>query len=297
MKILTIDSSILNTIQQCARKTQYSFVYNLQPHERDPALEKGDLMHKMLEVYYGMKLDDGPDKESAVWLELINDAGIRPIGDPVKKGVDAGLYYASKMAISSDISNEVIEQFQAYCEYYEHDSWHPLHVEETGDKDLYINEEAGMRIVYTYKIDLVAEKGRIKAPFDHKTGSRRQEPSSLSNQFIGYCYAMNTNTIVVNKIGFQKSLKPADRFNRYILTVDDRRINEWIQNSVYWTINYYKLQEEDFFPMNLTSCDKYSGCVFRRVCESDLDSRQWKLDRDYVQVQPWDVMRTLDKVE
>lgn len=292
MKIINIDSSILNTIQQCARKTHYSYIENLQPQKKDEALEKGDLMHKMLEVYYSMRLDDGANERSALWEELITLAGIVPNGDPVHRGIEAGIYFASQMSIASDVSEEVVDQFKSYCEFYQYDEWHPVAVEEVGNKVLYESDD--VKIVYNFKIDLVAEKGRIVIPFDHKTGSRRQEPSSLSNQFIGYCYGLSTSNILVNKIGFQKSLKPAERFQRFVLPVDSTRIQEWINNSIYWTLQWNKFLEEDYFPMNLTSCDKYSGCIFKRVCESDPDTRAWKIERDFIKVADWDVSKSLE---
>lgn len=292
MRILNVDSQVLNMIQMCAKKTQYSFIYNLQPHEKEESLEKGDLMHKMLEVYYSMKLPEGPDLNSQLWQELQVAAAISPGEDVVNTGIDAGLYFASTMSIPSEVSQEVIDQFKAYCEYYAHDEWSPRAVEEVGSKVLFESDE--LKIVYSFKIDLVAEKGRIIAPFDHKTSARRQEPSSLSNQFIGYCYALETDHIIVNKIGFQKTLKPADRFQRYILTIDKTRIEEWIRNAIYWTLQYAQYQDDDFYPMNLTSCDKYSGCIFKRICESDPESRGWKIERDFTTVEKWDVAKTLE---
>ena len=291
-KVLVVDSSILNTIQQCARKTQYSFIYNLQPFEKDEALEKGDLMHKMLEVYYSMRLDNGADLNSSLWQELVNEANIHPEGDTIQQGIQAGLYFASKMSIASTISEEVIDQFKAYTEFYQHDGWHPIAVEEVGSKVIY--EDENLKIVYNFKIDLVAEKGNTIVPFDHKTGSRRHEPSSLSNQFIGYCYALGTNSIIVNKIGFQKSLKPAERFMRYPIPIDSSRIEEWVKNSIWWTLQYQNFVENNYFPMNLTSCDKYSGCIFQKVCESDPENRGFKLDREFTTVEHWDVAKTLE---
>lgn len=293
MKTLNIDSQMLNSIQNCARKTQYSFVYNLQPLEKEEALEKGDLMHKMLEVYYSLKLDEGANMDSPLWLELMNNADIRPAKtNAVEIGVDAGIYFASQMAIPAEISEEVIEQFKAYCEFYRHDDWHPISVEEVGSKIMYESED--LRIVYSFKVDLIAEKGNIIAPFDHKTSKQRKEPSSLSNQFIGYCYALGTNTIIVNKIGFQKTLKPAERFQRYVLSIDNARIEEWAENSIFWIIQYARYMEKDIFPMNLTSCDKYNGCIFRRICETDRENRGWKLERDFKTVEQWDVAKALE---
>lgn len=292
MKILNVDSSILNVIQNCARKAQYSFIYNLQPHEKDEALEKGDLMHKMLEAYYSMKLDNGPNIKSGLWQELINEAEIHPSEDIVETSIQAGIYFASKMSIPSSVSEEVIDQFKAYTEFYRYDEWHPLYVEHVGSKILFQSDD--LTIVYNFKIDLIAERGRDIVPFDHKTGSRRKDPSELSNQFIGYCYALGVNSLMVNKIGFQKSLKPAERFQRFPLIVSESQIREWREEAIYWTVEYDKLIQDNYFPRNLTSCDKYSGCIFQKICKTDRDSRQWKIDREFVTVEQWDVAKSLE---
>jgi hypothetical protein len=241
-----------------------------------------------------MKLDEGPDLTSPTWVELIEN-GVHPTNDPVQTSIDAGLYFASRMSISSEVAGEVIDQFKGYTEYFKHDEWHPLAVEEVGNVVLY--EDDNLKIVYNFKIDLYAEKGKIQAPFDHKTGSRRHEPSSLSNQFIGYCFAMKCDNIIVNKIGFQKTLKPAEKYQRYILTISKERIREWISNSIYWTRQFMQFKEAGFFPMNLTSCDKYAGCIFQKICESDPEARAWKLERDFHTVEMWDVARQIEKGE
>ena len=296
MKILNVDSQIINNIQSCARKAQLANVYNLQPFEREEALEKGDLMHKMLEVYYSLKLDYEPNRTKGTWKELVEEAKIYPLGDPVQRAIEAGTYFASKMEIEVPVIEEVMQQFEAYCEYYRHDQWHPLHVEKVGTEIIY--QEPDLIVAYNFKVDLVAEKGNITdVPWDHKTGKRRQEPSSLSNQFIGYCYCCKSDNIVINKIGFQKSLTPAERFNRYVLTIDKARLEEWRKNTIYWTIQYDQMQADNFYPMNLTSCDKYAGCIFRKVCETDPENRDWKIRKDFQEVPKWDVARSLEVSE
>ena len=298
-KILSIDSQILNTFQSCARKAEYSFVDNLHPPEKEEALERGDLMHKMLEVYYSVQVDNF-NHDTEVW-RAIREAGIF---DPEKTQVETfskkrdfaigvGRFFSTKMNLPSDEVDETIFQFREYCNYYEHDSWHPLAVEEVGSKILY--EDDNYKFIYNFKIDLVAEQGRVIAPFDHKTAKRRQEPSSLSNQFIGYCYGLGLNNIVVNKIGFQKTLSPQQRFNRFILTIDNSRIKEWIENTVLWCARMIEAQERDSWPMNLTSCDKYSGCIFSSLCETDPESRLYKIERDFKVGDQWDVAKELER--
>jgi PD-(D/E)XK nuclease superfamily len=290
-QIISVDSQIINTFQACPAKCNYSFNMNLHPPEKAEALEKGDLMHKMLEIYYWFQLDTVTDNE--VMKELIDNGLIRGSENVVEFCTRCGRFFSAKMNLPAEEVEETIYQFREYCLYYAHDSWHPLAVEEVGSKVLFESED--LKIIYNFKIDLVAEQGKIIAPFDHKTAKRRSEPSSLSNQFIGYCYGLGLNNIVINKIGFQKTLSPKERFNRFILTIDDARIKEWINNTVFWVMRMRESMEMNYWPMNLTSCDKYSGCIFSKLCESDPESRLYKIERDYNVEKPWDVARVLEE--
>lgn len=286
-RIMSVDSQILNSIQSCARKTKLAFIDCYQTPEKAEPLEKGDLMHKMLEVYYSLKLDK-PDFTTETWKELLN-AGLEPTMPDI--AVRAGRFFSTQMSVDFDVVDEVIYQFTAYKQYYENDEWHPLAVEQVGSKVLYEDED--LKIVYNFKVDLLAEKGKIVAPFDHKTGSRRHNPTSLSNQFIGYCYGLSLENILINKIGFQKTLKPNERFQRFLLIIDKDRTSEWVQNSIHWLKYLDHCNQTGEYPMNLTSCDKYSGCVFAPICESDPGSREWKLERDFKHSEEWDVAKEL----
>jgi PD-(D/E)XK nuclease superfamily len=295
-KILSIDSTQLNTFQSCARKMKYNFIDNLRPPDKEEALERGDLIHKMLEVYYSLQLKNF-QFDTDVWEEIIASGIKSPESSNratiTEFAIKVGRYFATKMTLPVEEVEESIFQFREYCNFYIHDSWSPLAVEEVGSKVLFENEE--YKFIYNFKIDLVAEQGRIIAPFDHKTSKRRSEPSSLSNQFIGYCYGLGLNNIVVNKIGFQKTLSPSQRFNRFILTIDDERILEWKRNTIRWCARLLEAQEHDEWDMNLTSCDKYSGCIYMPLCETDPESRLYKIERDFKVEKPWDVAKVLEE--
>ena len=295
-KILSLDATILNTFQSCARKAKYSFIDNLRPPDKEEALERGDLIHKMMEVYYSLQLDHF-DFNTEVWREIIQSGIKAPVNRQIESNRDfailVGKYFSTKMTLPTEEVEESIYQFREYCNYYIHDSWHPLAVEEVGSKVLFESEK--YKFIYNFKIDMIAEQGRIIAPFDHKTSKRRSEPSSLSNQFIGYCWAMNMNNLVVNKIGFQKSLTPQQRFNRYILTIDDARKEEWRQNTINQCVKILGSQESNSWDMNLTSCDKYSGCIYIPLCETDPESRLYKIERDFKVGDSWDVASVLEK--
>lgn len=294
-KILSIDGQVLNTYQLCARRMKYAFIDNVHPEQKAEALESGDLMHKMLEVYYSLQLDDF-DFQTETW-HTIKEAGLIP---PTSRefysikdfAIKCGRFFGINMNIQVEDVEEVIHHFFEYTDYFQHDTWHPLAVEEVGSKVLF--EDERIKIIYNFKIDLIAEQGRIIAPFDHKTSRRRSEASSLSNQFIGYCYGLGLNNLVVNKIGFQKTLSPQQRFNRSILTIDDDRIKEWVVNTVHWCARIIESELTNEYDMNLTSCDKYSGCIFARLCESDPASRFFKIERDFKIGDDWDVAKHLE---
>jgi hypothetical protein len=294
-KILSIDATILNTFQSCARKAKYSFIDNLRPPEKEEALERGDLVHKMMEVYYSLQLKNF-DFQTEVWKEILASGINAPLTRALESNRDfaitTGRYFATKMSLPTEEVDESIFQFREYCNYYARDSWSPLAVEEVGSKILFENEL--YKFIYNFKVDMIAEQGRIIAPFDHKTAKRRSEPSSLSNQFIGYCYGLGMNNIVINKIGFQKTLSPQQRFNRFILTIDDARIEEWKVNTIKWCARIVESMDNDDWDMNLTSCDKYAGCIYASLCETDPESRLYKIERDFKVDKPWDVAKGLE---
>lgn len=299
-KIISLDSQILNAIQLCPKRTELGFIYDIQPQVKAEPLEKGSLIHDMLEIYYAL-LGKCARVDTEIWADLmiaglfngyIEDYYGKSFADRVRFCIEAGHYRASKTELEPEDAEVIIYQFKEYCEHYQHDSWHPLAVEEVGSKILF--EDETTKIIYNFKIDMVAEQGSIIAPFDHKTSSRRQAPNSLSNQFIGYCFGLDVNNIVINKIGFQKTLSRSDRFQRFILTIDQARIEEWKANSTYWAFEILKHQESNYWPMNLTSCDKYSGCIYSHICEKTPESRQMTIDRDYRIGEKWDVASILE---
>lgn len=291
MRTIQVDSQILNSISACPRKTKYGFIDNLELPEKPEALEKGSLIHSMLEV-----------RDSVANPHLINEKSDTIISlrekmpdcfnmDPVEAALAAAPMFASSMVLDPDIYDETVYQFKEYCEYRKNDNWKVLAVEQVGTKLMYEDEE--LRILYAMKIDKVAENGRIVAPWDYKTSRRRQDPNALSNQFMGYAWGLGLNTVVVEKIGFQKSLKPHERFLRDLLTYSDAQLEEWRLNSVFWIKQLLHHLDTNTWPFNLTSCDKYSGCTYKSICEADPEGREWTITRNYRVRKAWDVAEIL----
>lgn len=298
---LSVDSQLLNAIQACATKARYQFIENLQPPTKAPALEKGSLMHTCLEIYDGLR-GKCVNEDSETWqslreahLYLYLDGLYEFTPDEITKfAVEAGRMFASRMEVSTEDSAAVLYQMKEYADFYRNDPWSTLAVEEIATRVMYEDDE--LQVLYTGKIDRVVEQGNIRAPMDHKTSERRQDPSSLSNQFIGYCWILGMNNIIIDKIGFQKTLKPVERFQRYILTIDEARINEWWLNSITWIRSYVNGSlKTGEFSMNLTSCDKYGSCIYSSLCESNPEGRNWRKERDYIVGEVWDPSKVLEK--
>lgn len=295
-KIITLDSQILNTTQLCERRTKLTFIDGLQPSQKAEPLERGDLMHKMLEIYESLRCD--MIENSKTWTQ-VREAEIRPFSsedNPKDYAILAGRIFATKMDLAAEEIEATIFQFSEYIEYYKNDPWETLALEAVGTKLLF--EDELFKILYSFKIDRLAKRDQIIAPWDYKTSKQRKQTSTLSNQFIGYAWATDSNYVVVDKIGFQKTLKPEERFQRIFLSYDNERIDEWVKNSVQWALAYANiLRHPEETTMNLTSCDKYNGCIYRPICERTPSSREWIIQRDYVVGEKWDPANDLEMKE
>lgn len=291
VKVITLDSQVLNTVSLCERRCHYTFVDSIVPEQKAEALERGDLMHKMLEIYETIRC--GLDGTGEVWKQLIEFRLFKSPEEPlVDFVVRAGRLLATKMDLGAEEVQEVIHQFQEFIEYYKDDPWETLTVESIGTRILHEDEE--YQFIYSYKIDRLAKRDQIIAPWDYKTSKQRKTTSSLSNQFIGYAWATDSHYVVVDKIGFQKTLQPSERFQRIILSYDAERIAEWKENAIEWARDYARVLETGKSRMNLTSCDKYSGCIYRPICEKSPSARQWIIERDYKRAEAWDPGKMLE---
>lgn len=298
-KIINVDSQILSSIQACEERTNLHFIRNIRPQTKSSALEKGELIHLPLEIYYSL-YGKVADLESPTFTDLI-EAGIsskHSLSALMQQGfanrrvtiIDLAIQYARyksiKMNIAMDECENVIYQFGQYCDFYKNENLKPLAVESVGSRILY--EDPDIKILYTFKIDLVSDIDDKTYPVDHKSSSRKQDPTSMSNQFIGYCFGTNTNWLIVNTIGFQKTLSPKERFQRVILPISNERIEEWRLNSVFHIKRWTKTMESGYFPKRYTSCKGQFACDYLHICEQDPSARDYVIERDYSIGTKWD---------
>ena len=280
--IVAIDSQKLNAIQKCMRFYRFEQEKAYRPVITPDYFERGDLLHKMLQTYYILR------KYRCNW-----ERNNRTHADIVNICTRIGRHYSYKMHIDVAEVENVIDAFRQYTTHTANDGWNEiLIVEQVGSKLMY--EDENLIILYEFKIDLVISMQNVRVmPIDHKSVSQRRETEALSNQFMGYCWALGVNNIIVNKIGFQKTLKPEMKFERQVLSYSNDVLEEWVTASVWWIKHALQLVEDNMYPPNLTSCDKYNGCLFRQVCRGDKYTRELKLRSLFEQSKKWDVGETL----
>lgn len=292
MRTIIIDSQILTAFMECSEKYDLMFIQNLKSMEVVDPLVKGDVLHTGLEAYY-RHLKKVLNENVVPERKIIHEAGVEI--SVVEMRAKAALN-----GINLDLAEEVIKTTLEYFEFYKDDDLIPLEIEEPFIKEIYANEEEDLRILYAGKIDLIATSARYQwkpTPFDNKSTTRNSTPSSRSNQFFGYTDALDSNLLVINRIGFQKSLSAAERFKRLPVSYPPEYREKWRRETVVkWGRKLAWALDNQEFEENISSCDKFSGCTFKKICESITpEAREWVIQSQYVTGDSWDITRSMGK--
>lgn len=276
-KIIAIDSQQLETIQLCPRKWYYTFMRQLTTQKTKDYFERGDLLHVMLAKYYDLQMK-GFGRESAF-----------------SSATEEGVRHSAELNLSAEECEITIKNFMDYHYYYASDQWQPVFTERPAAKVLFADEN--FKFIYQGRMDLGVVIPGVEGitPVDHKSTKRRGTEMDLVNQFIGYCWLMDCFNLIKNEIGFQKTLKASERFRRPMFSYDKERIEEWVDNSVGWLKQLIYYIEAEKWPMNLSSCNKFDGCVYASLCSASPSAREYRISRDFkLREEKWDVGQVLE---
>lgn len=283
-----LDSQILNSMSLCPERYRLEMTEHWRPISKAKALERGSAMHTMIAHYRRCKK-----------AGFAREDHHRVVAASILKG---------RVAITGmeNISVQMFEEedipvFYDYILKWQYDGWDIIDVEQPFSKVLYEDETLrtvmdveynGLVIIYEGIID-----ARIRDPkqgvfvVDTKTESRRSWPYVLSNQFQGYEWAFGV-PVLIDKVGYQTSLKPEEKFRRLLHDSGVHGVREWREDCISYVnqaLGWHELMHKGIrLPKNRTSCDKYSGCTYQKVCQVPEESRAFKLQANFIKDEKWD---------
>lgn len=303
-KNVIMDSQILTSLMNCGRLSDFRFNHNfLSINGKSNSLECGSITHMFMEYYY-KSIIKGVGREeakgfafAAAEMYIQSCIGCRDfVSTPEIKKPPCGHKPREFPGVRNTPKDSegyktgwqwVLDTCEQYCIHYRNDHWVPLETEVVKSVVLYEDDE--IRILWKAKLDLVADTNQGIYPVDHKTMKQRRDTCSMNNQFMGQCLIMNTRNVFINKIGFQTTLKPEDKFTRPPMSYSAARLFEWQSETLpYYAKLLLMYSETGHFPPNFTSCEgKYGNCQFLSVCESDPGMREEEIKRLFVVGPEW----------
>lgn len=265
MKTFSFDSTLLNNLS-CNRKANYFSNLNLQPREGAPSyFDYGELGHYLFRIYYQGKYD-----------------GMTHTQCLIKAEDEARSFYSQNLDLAVPDCEEAIKTAIDNLNYWQNDSWYPKLIEQPFAIEVFRDESMqwpdgtlGLRLIADGVIDLIIiNKDSEEIIIDHKFISRNKEPDKLSYQFMLYCLTQGKNKVIINHVGKQKTLKPPEKFTRHIRHYSSDLLSEFHAETVTKIIRWIKDDQDGIYLPEYTSCDKYAGCQYRRICETEPKMRE-----------------------
>jgi hypothetical protein len=301
-KNIIMDATLLSSLMGCARFLDLRHNRNfVSTKGKSNSLEIGSLAHKVLEVFY-KHLINGFSRTQAIGQAMIAGhlyitgcphcaSGIEE--SPVCKH-EQGEYPGLKNTPEESEKNKVGWKFammrmEQYFEYYKNDALIFLAAETVKGDVIYEDDE--IRVLWKAKFDLIVDTNQVGIiSADHKTFKQRRDKTTLSNQFSGQCVILKARRVLVNKIGWQTSLKIEECLTREMVCYTADRLLEWQSEIVpYYAYKYIQYAEAEHWPPNYTHCDTmYGPCIFKDVCEADRNMRAEVLQNEYMIGPKWD---------
>lgn len=295
---IILDATVLSTLMACPRLADYRFNRNLVIKEgKSNSLEAGSLVHIILE-FYNKALIAGKSREASIeighiaakeWLHgsyRENNTYLREQDE-----------YATPKFIECEESTKydigwqfVFKTMEEYFDYWRNDSFTIISVEDVKTETIYEDDE--MIVGWKSKLDSVIDMNTGMMPVDHKTMKQRRDTNSNNIQFMGQCVVTKSRSMMINKIGFQTSLKPHEKFERALINYTFDRLEEFKTEIVpHYARMLLAYTEADNFPPNFTNCEtKWGQCDFYKhdVCNSDRRMREETLNIYFKQGKKWD---------
>lgn len=280
------DSTSLNTFKECPRKYYYRIVLGKATRERSVHLDFGIWLHSAVEHYHHLRAinyDHARALRAALKRTLV-----------LTKGWTSDDPYKNRMTLARTLVNYLDGVAQ----------------NDPAETVLLANGKPAVELSFRFQLPdapdflycghmdrLASYAGKIHV-FDLKSTKRALwtgffDQFTPHNQMTGY--------ILGGKITFHQPVAGAiidgaqvgvtfNRFARGMAPRPPEVLEEWLSATAYWVKLAAQYAEQDFWPMNESSCDKFFGCEFRTVCAKAPRQRKTWLEADYTE-RLWDPLR------
>jgi hypothetical protein len=302
-KNVVLDATSLSSLMSCARLYDFHINQSLvSARGKSNSLECGSLVHVILE-YFNRALISGSDRAHAIETGFgAGNTFINGCANCINEQFDCKEHKNEWLGLTNTpIENEKVgsqlilgssyvkKTMEEYFDFYRNDSFTPIATEDVRGSIIY--EDADLRILWKAKFDLIIDTENGFISVDHKTMKQRRDTLSLNNQFIGQCVLLKSRNVLINKIGFQSSLKANEKFVRNMISYSADKMAEWINDIVPFYANMLiAYNEAGNYPPNYTHCEnKYGKCDMYEVCESDRGMRDEVVKVNFIQGRKWDI--------
>ncbi len=304
---IILDATVLTALMACPCLVDLRFNHHFQSINGKPnSMECGNISHKILEVFYRERIKGFDRKTSIIsgmtaglmYIQACRHCtGFEPTSEITRPScghIPNEYPGVQNTPAESETKPKkigykwVLETMESYFEHWKNEAWVPLESERVRGKILY--EDDKIRILWKAKLDLLTDTLNGIFPCDHKTMSQKRSTVSMNNQFMGQCLLIDSRSVIIDKIGFQTTLKPEEKFVRPMISYSEQRLLEWQSQTLpHYAYELLMHHETNYWPHRLTHCEnKFGICQFLKVCESNPDMREAELRQNFTIGEPWD---------
>ena len=285
------DSTSLSTFLECPRKYQLMMLEQIGAKENPTALRFGILFHSGLE-HYDKLIVAGHDHDAAqhamvkyLLEETWDERSEESPGHPWHSGLEPGTIDPYKNR------DTLIRSCVWYTEHYIHDNLKTLVLRNGAAAiEFSFRLEIGNGLLWCGHLDKVADFQGNHYVLDRKTtkttpGQYYFSQFDLSVQMSGYMLAGKLIFDTPIRGVFVDCAQVAvnfTRFERMPTMRSELMVEEFLAEVYTWVAKAHACADANEWPRNLTSCSKYSGCQYRKICAADPRIRDSIIKSDYV---------------
>lgn len=294
------DSTSIKLAEECLRKYQYKMIEGWTPFDGSPHLRFGSVYATALEHFYKHRAE-GFSHEDAL-CEVVHEAMIatwdHDLDSEGNRIPDTGKVWTSSHNLKT--RENCIRTIVWYLENFRDDS---AEVVILADGKPAVEHSFALPvdddIIFTGHLDRLVNYADNLMVMDQKTtgstiSSRYFDQFKPDVQMSMYTFAgkiiygLPVKGVIIDAaqiaVGFS-------RFERGITMRTDSELQEFYETTMHTIRNAQTATALGYFPMNRTSCDKFGGCEFRKVCSKSPEVRKNFLRADFELGPRWDPLK------